>query len=237
MRHFKVEDRSNAIGLLMVILGGLFLLINFDLLPYTIHNLVANWKGVLLVIGIILFATKPNKMPGIIMIGIASYFILATFVWQEYHVNIGMSRIFWPLMMITTGYILLKKKTIDFKRKTTGQSFDYLNDSNLMGGGEVKVQSQNFKGGSTTAIFGGASYDMSGSKLAEGIHVLDVFAIFGGFTFIIPSDWEVQVEVTALFGAISDKRKHLKPAEADATKKQLRIKGFVLFGGGEIKNY
>lgn len=236
MRHYKTEDRSNLIGILLVVFGAVFLLINFDILPYAVNNLALNWKGVILVIGIILYATKSNKMPGTVMVFVAIYLIMAQYIWQEYGINIGLSRIFWPGMLMATGYILLKKKKIEAQRSRTGQSFDFLSDSNVMGGGEVKVQSQNFKGGHATAVFGGASYDMTGSKLAEGRHKLDVFAVFGGFTFILPSDWDVQLEVTAIFGALVDKRKHIKPSET-GNNKQLRIKGFVLFGGGEIKNY
>ncbi|MEP5365004.1 MAG: LiaF domain-containing protein [Reichenbachiella sp.] len=236
MRHHKIESRSNTIGIILVCLGAVFLLVNFNLLPGVIENLAFNWKGIILIIGLIIIATKPNKLPGFLMVGVASYFILATFVWQEYHINIGMSRIFWPGLMIAAGFLLLNKRKIEFKRKVSGESFDYLNDSNIMGGGEVKVRSDQFKGGQTSAVFGGASYDMTGSKLAEGNHTLEVLAVFGGFTFIVPSDWEVQMEVTAIFGALVDKRKFVKPTET-GPKKILRIKGFVLFGGGEIKNY
>lgn len=236
MRHYKIEDRSNLIGIVLVVIGGLFLLGNFDLFPYVIRNLAFNWKGIILVIGIISYATKSNKLPGMLMIGAALYFMAGTYVWEEYQINIGMSRIFWPGLMIAAGVLLLNKRKIEFKRKISGESFDYLNDSNIMGGGEVKVRSEQFKGGQMSAIFGGASYDMTGSKLAEGNHTLEVLAIFGGFTFIVPSDWEVQIEVTAIFGALADKRKFIKPAES-AANKRLRIKGFVLFGGGEIKNY
>ncbi|WP_420580795.1 LiaF transmembrane domain-containing protein [Reichenbachiella sp.] len=236
MRHYKAEDKSNTIGIILVGLGGAFLLVNFNLIPVIVENLVFNWKGIILLIGLISMATNKNKLPGLLMVGVASYFIMATYVWQEYHINIGMSRVFWPGLMIAAGFLLLNKRKVDSKRKASGQSFDYLNDSNIMGGGEVKVRSEQFKGGQTSAVFGGASYDMTGSKLAEGNHTLEVLAVFGGFTFIVPSDWEIQMEVTAIFGALADKRKFVKTPESD-TKKVLHIKGFVLFGGGEIKNY
>ncbi|MEP3386541.1 MAG: hypothetical protein ABJO02_00045, partial [Reichenbachiella sp.] len=158
MRHHKIESRSNTIGIILVCLGAVFLLVNFNLLPGVIENLAFNWKGIILIIGLIIIATKPNKLPGFLMVGVASYFILATFVWQEYHINIGMSRIFWPGLMIAAGFLLLNKRKIEFKRKVSGESFDYLNDSNIMGGGEVKVRSDQFKGGQTSAVFGGASY-------------------------------------------------------------------------------
>lgn len=236
MRHHKIEDRSNIIGIVLVAVGALYLLINFDILPATIENLAFNWKGIVLVVGIVSYATSSNKMPGVFMVTAAIYFIVAAYVWQEYGINIGLSRIFWPGLMIAAGILLLNKRKIEFKRRVSGEAFDYLNDSNIMGGGEVKVRSDQFKGGQASAVFGGASYDMTGSKLAEGKHVLEVLAVFGGFTFIVPSDWEVQLEVTAIFGALVDKRKFVKPPES-GNNKVLRIKGFVLFGGGEIKNY
>lgn len=237
MRHHKVKDRSNRIGTLLLVFGSIFLLINLDLLPYSFHNLAMNWKGIIFVVGIILFATNANKVGGTIMISIGVYLMVSQYLWQAFDINISLSRIFWPGLLMITGYILLKKRKIERMRRHSGQSFDYLSDSNIMGGGEVKVHSQSFKGGTTTAVFGGASYDMTGSKLSEGQHTLEVFAIFGGFTFIVPSDWEISLEVTAIFGALSDKRKHLKPSSEPGQKKQLLIKGFVLFGGGEIKNY
>lgn len=236
MRHYKIEDRSNLIGLVLVVIGGVFLLSNFEFIPYEVRNLAFNWKGIIFVVGIISYATHSNKLPGLLMIVGSLYFMIATYVWQEYHINIGMSRIFWPGLMIAAGFILLNKRKIDFKRKVSGESFNYLNDSNIMGGGEITVRSNEFKGGQVSAVFGGGSYDMTGSKLADGQHILEVFAVFGGFTFILPSDWEVQLEITSIFGGVADKRKFVKAPESGSNKK-LRIKGFVLFGGGEIKNY
>ncbi|MTI30470.1 LiaF transmembrane domain-containing protein [Xanthovirga aplysinae] len=236
MRNYNTGDRSSRIGLLFLIFGVLFLLNNFHLLPLSLSYLVFNWRGFILLIGIVLLVSKPNKLPGIVMISIAVYFISVEYLWHEFGINIGLRRIFWPALLIGSGYLLLKKKELEGKRRNVESSFEFLNGSNVMGGGEVKVQSQNFRGGKVSAIFGGASYDMSGSQLAEGRNTLDVLAIFGGFTFIVPSDWDIQLEVTTLFGELSDKRKYIKPTTSGNNKK-LRIKGFILFGGGEIKNY
>ena len=59
--------------------------------------------------------------------------------------------------------------------------------------------------------------------------------MFGGGTFYVPADWSVNTDVTAVFGGFSDKRRTSLETATDP-EKVLYIKGFVLFGGGEIKN-
>ncbi|MFT7002026.1 MAG: putative membrane protein, partial [Spirosomataceae bacterium] len=69
--------------------------------------------------------------------------------------------------------------------------------------------------------------------------VLEVFVLFGGIELVVPSDWEVKSDVTALFGGFSNKKRSFQNDAAVVTtgKKVLYIKGTVLFGGGEIKSY
>lgn len=236
MKHYKFEDRSHFIGILLVVLGGLFLISNFDLIPYELSYYAFNWKGFLFVLGIILIATKKNKLPGTVMMGIGLFFMTGTFLQHQFDLHVRFREIFWPLVLIATGVVLVQKRKFEARRKMSEKPLDYLNDANILGGGEVKVQSQQFKGGHVTCVMGGGSYDMSGSALAEGESTLEVFALFGGFTFIFPSDWEVHMEVNTIFGGMADMRKYVKKSEGGPAKR-LRIKGFVMFGGGELKNY
>ena len=41
---------------------------------------------------------------------------------------------------------------------------------------------------------------MLDAQLAPGKNYIDVFCMFGGSKFLIPADWKVRVEVTAIFG-------------------------------------
>jgi len=52
---------------------------------------------------------------------------------------------------------------------------------------------------------------------------------------VVPEDWIVKSDILSLFGGFSDKRT-LRPSEVDQSK-ILLIKGFVMFGGIEVKNY
>ena len=129
-----------------------------------------------------------------------------------------------------------KSQELDYDEKKK-QSTDHLNVTAVLGGGDIKVNSSNFRGGNVTAIMGGGNYDLSSAELAPGPQVIDVFALFGGASFIVPSDWTVRIEVTALFGGFSDSRKVNSTSPGVDPSKELVLKGMVIFGGGELKNF
>ncbi|MBW7839431.1 MAG: hypothetical protein H3C36_07295, partial [Chitinophagaceae bacterium] len=66
--------------------------------------------------------------------------------------------------------------------------------------------------------------------------VLEINNVFGGTKLVVPSDWNVKNEVTAIFGGIDDKRKYLANIVPDP-EKSLLIKGSCLFGGIDIVSY
>ena len=76
--------------------------------------------------------------------------------------------------------------------------------------------------------------NLNNADLDWGTNVLDVFVMFGGCDIRVPSDMNVKVKVTAIFGGFSDERKVINENEAN-NGKELVIKGLVLFGGGEVK--
>jgi predicted membrane protein len=131
----------------------------------------------------------------------------------------------------------------DYERATETESIpteesdqDKIDDVAIFGGGKRILHSDNFKGGTITAIFGGSEVDLSNCKLAMGENVIDVMAIFGGMTILVPSDWKIIVNVFPLFGGFSVKGRKDPNVDYDPAK-ALIIKGVVIFGGGEIKIY
>ncbi|UII28457.1 cell wall-active antibiotics response protein [Fulvivirga maritima] len=83
-------------------------------------------------------------------------------------------------------------------------------------------------------MFGGSTIDLRNANLHPGVNVLDLFAMFGGTSIIVPPDWTVHVEVSAVLGGFSDKRVSALKVVPDP-EKTLIIKGFVMFGGGDVK--
>ena len=84
-------------------------------------------------------------------------------------------------------------------------------------------------------MFGGSEIDLTQAKLAEGVYTLEVNAIFGGVTVIVPSDWKIELKMTSILGGFTDKRAYIK--ENPDPSKVLVIRGSAIFGGGEIKSY
>ena len=83
-------------------------------------------------------------------------------------------------------------------------------------------------------IFGGSEIDLTQADM-QAPAVLEVTALFGGATLIVPSNWAIKSEAFTLFGGISDKRK-IGPLTHSA-QKTIILKGTMIFGGMEIKSY
>lgn len=231
----RTQSKNLTVGVLLILIGSLFLARNLHVLPYNFFHYVFNWYGWLMMIGLVLLIKHPGRAAGYILFGIGSIFLLQDLDYLPYmH-----ARIIWPLILIGAGifYIIRQQQKTIPKGEAPDGSMDFIDDTNIFGGGDVIVESDNFKGGRISSIFGGGSYDLRQSKLsAETKNVLDVFAMFGGSTIIVPADWNVRIEVTALFGGFSDKRKSLSDSSIKDPRKELFIKGFVMFGGGEVKS-
>lgn len=230
-------EKRKLLGILLLV-AGIALFIRFtDIVPYELPGYLFTWKTFLIALGIIFFISEKNKTSGVVLILIGSVFLLS----DVYGFSVReILKYLIPSILIIAGFFLIFKgnqfKRSEFNVPEGADSNDFLNDVNIFGGAEKKILSSNFKGGRLTCIFGGTEIDLRRSDLAPGINALDLVCIFGGFSFRIPENWKVKNDVTAIFGGFSDERlidaddKHEK-----AEDKVLYLKGFVLFGGGEIK--
>jgi len=138
--------------------------------------------------------------------------------------------------LLLTRFGEIRRKIRDVSVSCNQGSDDFFDDVNIFGGGERIYTSQNFRGGKITSIFGGSEIDLTKAKLAPGRNVIEVAYVFGGSTIIIPPTWNLRIETTAIFGAITDKRNIIHDPEKQDDG-ILVIKGAAIFGGGEIKSY
>jgi predicted membrane protein len=231
----EIQSRRIGFGIALIIFGAFLLIDNLGLIPFNLRYYLFQWEGILIVIGIVMLISNPRKNTGWILIIIGVFFLLPDFVYMPWF----RLRVFWPVILIAFGFLYIMRQrghSAPIGEKPDG-SMDFLDDTNLFGSGDVIITSNNFKGGKITSIFGGSNYDFTNARLSGEASVIDFFAMFGGSTFIVPADWNVKAEVTSVFGGFSDKRKvDIEPGTANPSK-ELYIKGFVLFGGGEIKSY
>lgn len=240
MEEKKKFDTRNIAAILLIAIGGLLFLDTFDIVNFSVSNIIFNWKTILIIIGVFIVTTRDNTTPGYILIGIGVLFWLPSFA--DY--NIRLYQVFWPLVLIAVGLVILTRRNVHGRNRWQKKSgvnpdgtldTDYIDDVSIFGGGIKRYSTQNLKGGNVTAVFGGSEIDLITSKMSSEGAVVDVFTMFGGSKFIVPGSWKVKSEAVSLFGGLSDKR-HIKPSE-EVTEQVLLIKGLILFGGVEIKNY
>ncbi|WP_372751423.1 LiaI-LiaF-like domain-containing protein [Labilibaculum sp.] len=236
MRSDRQSNTNNRaiFGIFLILFGCLLVLKNLDFIPYEFRHIIFSWPALLLGLGTLFFFGKEDKTTGIALMAVGGLFLLPMiFNW-----SFNWRGLFWPIILIVIGVVVIRKRNMgDLNSKAgSGESTDYIDELNIFGGGEKVINNKNFKGGKITCVFGGTELNLTNAELAEGINVIDVFTMFGGCVLVVPSDWDVQVEVSAILGGVSDKRMVTKNYIVEP-KKELIIKGIVALGGCEIKSY
>lgn len=230
------------IGLILIVLGLIYLLYNYDI--EIIPEEFLRWEYLFILFGLLSFTLSKNKIAGVIFTAIGIFNLVPEL---------------WPLIFVIIGlYIIFKRKdyeknygkfynhvnsriknhleNIEYTFKKNSQtSKEYIEEIAIFGGSTKVLYSDSFRGGNIISIFGGSEINLENCTLADGINILEITAIFGGSTIIVPNNWLIEIDVLPIFGGFSDKRIKSPNTQYDENKK-LIIKGLVLFGGGEIKN-
>jgi hypothetical protein len=115
-----------------------------------------------------------------------------------------------------------------------GDNAEYIEINAVFGGVKKLILSKNFRGGELNSFMGGSELNLMQADILQPV-VLEVHNVFGGTKLIIPANWDVRNEVTAIFGGIDDKRSiHANMPDANKT---IILKGACIFGGIEVANY
>ncbi|ANH82521.1 hypothetical protein A8C56_17455 [Niabella ginsenosidivorans] len=230
-------------GLMMVLIGLVYLL---KKMGFVFPEFVFTWQMFLIVLGIFIGFRKNFQGPGwLILILVGSLFLV-----NEYFLFNALRQYILPIALIGAGlfFILRPKKSYEFitkdpetgapngKKLYTGNvsNEDFIDTTSIFGGTKKKVLSKNFKGGDMVNIFGGSEIDLLQADI-NGTAVLDITAMFGGATLLIPSHWNViSSDATAILGEIKDRR--VSMGNIDPSK-NLILKGTVILGGIDIKSF
>lgn len=241
-------------GAILIVLGLLFTLDRFDIIDA--GSFWDYWSLILIAVGIAKLM-QPQGAPGrgfggvLVVFGILILLdnldIIEYSVWD-----------FWPLILIVIGISLLLRATgvrccgaqpsppplsgpaagsepraeagEQPQPSTMGPERVYA--TAILGGVERRVTSNDFRGGSLTAVMGGCEVDLRQAGISSSPAVLDVFAMWGGIDLRVPPEWTVKIEGTPIMGAIED---HTSPGRGNASQ-VLIIRGAAIMGGVEIKN-
>ncbi|HEY6914872.1 MAG TPA: DUF5668 domain-containing protein [Paludibacter sp.] len=247
-------------GLILMLIGIVFLGFNFGLIPEQLRHVIISWPMLLIVIGVGNYF-KRHVFSGTILVLIGSFFIFPRFI-EAYPTsfpgfNGDFTHVYWPLLLIAAGILIITGRIFGPKwginewnhshdqryhhhRRHHQRDYSQWNSNtdgfsknSVFGSGEHIVLDPEFKGGELNAVFGGITLDLRRTNLPEGDTRLDVNAVFGGITIFVPSDWYIETHLDAVFGGFQDNRMPKEPL--DKTRK-LIITGSCVFGGGELRN-
>jgi len=240
------KARMLIFSLFLLAAGTILILGNAGVIEKSLFEYIFSWQSLLIAFGILILAGGIRKhwFGSLIMISIGGIFLYD----EIYSLETGAVNMIWPILLIIVGIAILIKIFIPTRSKFNTSDFgdfshhanevnndEYINVSRVFSGANLLIQSENFKGGTASFIFGGGELDLRSAKLAEGINILKIECIFGGIKLFLPDDWDVTLETSGVFGGFNDERRHVSLDNIDRTKK-LVIKAEAVFGGGEIQN-
>lgn len=257
IRPFQGARSSRIWGGVVLLIGG-FLLLAYKM-GAPIPGWLFTWPVILIAIGLLTGIKSRFHNPGsFIMILIGVIFLLdRTIAGINFHDYLV------PLILIGVGIVFIfrpknhrchGRRSDRFNRNNSNWSneasssgdpatqnnpgnFDDSEQINLQavfGGIKRTITSKNFKGGEIMSFMGGSEINLMQADIQHPV-VLEVNNIFGGTKLIIPSNWDVKNEISAVFGGVEDKRS-FNNSVPDSNKKIL-LKGSCVFGGIEVTNY
>jgi predicted membrane protein len=116
-----------------------------------------------------------------------------------------------------------------------GSMAPQINMDFVLGGGEPRVESKNFRGGHINAFLGGFKLDLSRADIEGDVATLEVNTMMGGGEIIVPETWLVEMHGSAILGGYDNKTRYFQP-DASKPMKRLIIRGAAILGGIEVKN-
>ena len=238
LRKFREHRQRNRMffGIALVLVGGVFLLREFGILPY--FMLQFSWPYILIIIGALIGIKhnfRNNAWWILILIGVAN-------LTPQFMIMGRPSRHFvWPAFIIIIGLVMAFRPRRDkcYPVRTMSSSINTestLNIDATFGGRKEVVTSKDFKGGVVSLTFGGCELNLTQADFTEPSVVLDCRVSFGGLEIIVPSHWEIQNEINPSFGSVEDART-IQTATSSETKKILILRGTCSFGSIELKSY
>ncbi len=249
-KHRRTRIMKKTIFGILAVLAGLLLLgFNMNIIDDSWRHIIFSWQMLLITIGLINVFEKDSFLTGIILLIVGSIFLATEFL----DVPFKLWQIFWPVLLMGIGAVVIFKHRFPMFNKKNGRfgihnrfNENYsevdltesgtISQTNIFGGSNKIFNSPVFKGGKIVNIFGGGEINFRETQLAPGRIVLDITCIFGGQEIIVPSDWIVTFEMSAVLGGVEDKRYILPKTEGMIPESELIIKGLAVFGGVELKS-
>ena len=212
------------LGLLLVAIGGTALLGRLGVVGIDLGELVSTWWPMLIVlVGIAALVSVPRAWMGpalIILVGAVLQLdrldLIAVSFWD----------IFWPSLLLLVGLVLVTRYA-----RGPGDDRNTVNSTVMWWGSNPRTASQDFKGGSLTAVMGGIEADLRAAGI-QGRAEVSALVFWAGIEIKVPPTWRVTVRGLPILGGWEDKT--VVPLDPNAP--ELIVHVTAIMGGVEIKN-
>ena len=237
-RARRINERT-PLGLILLIVGGALLAraVGADLPPW-----LFSWEALLITIGLSIgIMNRFRDMGWLIVTGIGMFFLMDDLYPEA-------KQFIWPSVIILLGLVIVLKRPRGtrwhvginepeqapvYTSSGPVDTADVLDAVAVFGAVKKNILSKNFKGGEVVTVFGGSEINLTQADFVSPIK-LEIVAIFGGSKLIVPANWEVRSEATAILGGVDDKR---DPALTQNSGKLLILEGTAICGGIEIVSF
>jgi len=248
IQRFKRSRHPKWVGLFLLVVGAVLLARQLGVLfPVWFFT----WPVLLIAIGLLIgFQHNFRNRGWIFPVLVGTVFLI-----DNLTPGLNIKNFIWPIIIIALGLLFIfRPKTSRHWEKwnrdnweegkqpwtkgydipASGDNNDFVDITCVFSGIKKIILSKNFKGGDITNFMGGTEINLTQADI-NGRITIDATNIFGGTKLIIPSTWDVQSSVIAIFGGVDDKRQ-LTGAALDPAK-TIHLDGTCLFGGIEIKSF
>lgn len=224
-----MKDKGNLIwGIILIVVG---IIIGLNSLGIANINIFFDgwWSLFIIIPSLADIIKRPNKASnyGWLVLGIVLLLCAQDILKFEV-----IGKLIFPAILVFIGLSLLFKDKVGKKVK---EKIKTLNEEGLeeyyatFSGQEINKAGEVFNGASLNAIFGGIDLKLQDAKIQKDI-LINTTAVFGGIDIIVPSNVNVKVQSTSIFGGADNKI--TKQTENLPT---IYVKAFCLFGGVDIK--
>lgn len=137
-----------------------------------------------------------------------------------------------PLILVAIGLSMIFNETIKSKvaeKVKEGKKNGLESIVATFAEQKVKKDDEEFKGANLDAVFGSIVLDLKKANI-EKEAVIKASSIFGGIEIKVPTDVNIKVKSTPIFGGVSNKTTNSKE-----NQKTIYIESFCMFGGVDIK--
>lgn len=216
-------------GIVLIVLG---IIIGCNALGYTHINIFFDgWWTLFIIIPcfIDLFNGNESKVGNLIGIAIGVILMLACNGLFDFDIIL---KLIVPIILVIIGLSMIFNETIKSeisKKVKQGKKDGLENIVATFAEQNVNKDNEDFRGADVEAIFGGVNLNIKNANLGNETYIKTT-SIFGGIEIIVPSDVNVKVKSTPIFGGVSNKCVNQKEST-----KVIYVDAFSLFGGVDIK--